>query len=337
MQLLIGGKWVDAQSGKTFPNLDPRTGGCCSLRLGGLWLVAKRPSWSLERQLHANLWRASVPPALAVVLFWVPLENNTSPPSPVWLAGEKLCDCAEAMAEDVDAAVRAAKDGEGSCSVMHRRLRLEGCWWLGSEHAFPRQADEQCACLPNTPLVASPPTCAAYDNGPWPRMTGYQRGRILERFANLVEVGGLKVASSSFKLPALQPTCQEWHAARPLLSGVIIMMAASPAVQCHLCSLHHLPSACSFVKQAAMHAVHAVCTVHQPVNQLLPYPALYPGRSILKSWLCWRRSTMARRTHRCFAGCLVVVELTVLLEPECSGAVQPCIDGSLPAFLRCCN
>ncbi|KAI7838277.1 hypothetical protein COHA_007931 [Chlorella ohadii] len=51
--------------------------------------------------------------------------------------GEKLCDCAEAMAEDVDAAVRAAQD--------------------------------------------------AYDNGPWPRMTGYQRGRILERFADLVE------------------------------------------------------------------------------------------------------------------------------------------------------
>ncbi|PRW56317.1 aldehyde dehydrogenase [Chlorella sorokiniana] len=58
--------------------------------------------------------------------------------------GEKLCDCAEAMAEDVDAAVRAAKD--------------------------------------------------AYDNGPWPRMTGYQRGRILERFADLVEEHGDELA-----------------------------------------------------------------------------------------------------------------------------------------------
>lgn len=75
-KLLINGKFVDAKSGKTFENLDPRT-------------------------------------------------------------GEKLVDVAEAQAEDVDRAVRVAKQ--------------------------------------------------AFDEGPWPRMTGEQRARVLLRLADLVE------------------------------------------------------------------------------------------------------------------------------------------------------
>lgn len=125
------------------------------------------------------------------------------------------------MAEDVDAAVRAAKDGE--LVILTGRpsgqlARLAGCWLIqtsvkdrrsfGISRSTPlgssNDLGQSAAVLGQPPAIASCPLCslptvhspvytrlpwlpAAYDNGPWPRMTGYQRGRILERFADLVE------------------------------------------------------------------------------------------------------------------------------------------------------
>ncbi|EFN58462.1 hypothetical protein CHLNCDRAFT_50233 [Chlorella variabilis] len=65
--------------------------------------------------------------------------------------GEKLVDVAEAQAEDVDRAVRAAKK-----------------------------------CLPYFPFnLGYPPQ--AYDDGPWPRMTAEKRSRVMFRLTDLVE------------------------------------------------------------------------------------------------------------------------------------------------------
>jgi acyl-CoA reductase-like NAD-dependent aldehyde dehydrogenase len=45
----------------------------------------------------------------------------------------------------------------------------------------------------------------AFDEGPWPRMTGEQRGRVLLRLADLVEVSERRVAvclSGGCRVPA---------------------------------------------------------------------------------------------------------------------------------------
>ena len=48
--------------------------------------------------------------------------------------------------------------------------------------------------LPHPHSFPSPPECRAvraarkaFDEGPWPRMTGQQRGKILARFADLID------------------------------------------------------------------------------------------------------------------------------------------------------
>ena len=78
------------------------------------------------------------PPKLLIGGKWVDASNGETYENLDPRTGDKLVDVASAQPEDVDSAVRAARE--------------------------------------------------AYDEGPWPRMSGYERGRIIFRLADLLEV-----------------------------------------------------------------------------------------------------------------------------------------------------
>lgn len=86
-------------------------------------------------------------------------------------------DVAEAQAEDVDRAVRAAKK-------VSRHLAASSRSWA---HYRLAAAVMLLQCLPYFPFnLGYPPQ--AYDDGPWPRMTAEKRSRVMFRLTDLVEV-----------------------------------------------------------------------------------------------------------------------------------------------------
>lgn len=140
-------------------------------------------------------------------------------------------------------------------------------------------------CTPHVPS-ADPVHAAprqAFDEGPWPRMTGEQRARVLLRLADLVEVRrpvgmqqpmSVKCVRQVLRRAYLKSARRLW----PRLAWPAVLLEAS------LC-------------YAALCCVRHVCP-----HCRVPHRR---SRSMLTSWRCWRPWTMARplrrRVHRAAA------------------------------------
>lgn len=107
-------------------------------------------------------------------------------------------DVAEAQVEDVDAAAQAARKVSGRqprdwlCAPICLGCTPAQTWGLHSLTAphLPPLPHCMMALHSQTPHGPSTPKhpWQAFDEGPWPRMTGEQRGRVLYRLADLIEV-----------------------------------------------------------------------------------------------------------------------------------------------------